>query len=349
MSSALRWVLLLPRGAYSPRRLLAILEPRPGDRILEIGPGVGLHAIPVAKAVEPGGEVDVIEIQPEMIADLRSRAAAAGVGNLSATCGDATRLPYGDQVFDAAFLNTVLGELPAADAAIRELRRVVKPDGRLVVGEIVVDPDFISLRELCCQLSRAGFVSDRKSRSSLAYLARFRCRNLQRDVPNVARASRSKAMVAGLGMLLFVLSCGAVVTDADRPRGVDGWLVGDTGTKLDTVAKHLRGNDVVMLEVELRHRELLAAIEAANWKYADYQLTKIELVMRLGGERRPARKPSYDLFFQAALSPMRQALETRDVPAATAAYDAMTAGCVTCHGMENVGFMPVFFRQTEQE
>src|SRR5262245_40836107 len=59
----MRWVLLLPRGPHAPRHLKRILEPDHGERILEIGPGVGVHALPVASAVAPGGVLVVVDVQ----------------------------------------------------------------------------------------------------------------------------------------------------------------------------------------------------------------------------------------------------------------------------------------------
>ncbi len=72
------------------------------------------------------------------------------------------------------------------------------------------------------------------------------------------------------------------------------WLQGDTNQRVDKVAEHLRGNDVVMTEVKYRHLELYQAITTDNKDYALYQLEKIALTMKLGAERRPKRKPSYD-------------------------------------------------------
>jgi ubiquinone/menaquinone biosynthesis C-methylase UbiE len=174
MSHALSWVLRLPRGPHSPSRLIRILGPLPRERILEVGPGIGIHAVPIAKAIEPGGTLDAIDVQDTMILDLSARAEAAGIKNIVPACGDATKLAYTDATFDAAFLITVLGEIPDQDAALRELRRVIKPSGRLIIGEMIVDPDFIPLRELRDRAARAGFLFERNSGSSLAYLARFR-------------------------------------------------------------------------------------------------------------------------------------------------------------------------------
>ena len=125
----IRWVLVLPRTSQSADRLKAILQPQPGERLLEIGPGVGIHALPVGAALAPGGTLHVVDVQWEMLEDLRRRAAQAALNNLREVVGDAQRLPYPDRSFDAAYLISVLGEVPDEQAALRELHRVLKPGG----------------------------------------------------------------------------------------------------------------------------------------------------------------------------------------------------------------------------
>jgi ubiquinone/menaquinone biosynthesis C-methylase UbiE len=85
------------------------------------------------------------------------------------------RLPYPDGTFDAALLIGVLGEIPDQLVALRELRRVLRPGGRLVVGEALIgDPDAIRLPVLRETASEAGFVFDSRLGPRLAYFARFR-------------------------------------------------------------------------------------------------------------------------------------------------------------------------------
>ena len=101
MPYSLRWSLLLPRGLHSPSLLLHILRPSPGERILEVGPGIGVHAIPVAPAVSPRGTLCALELNGDMLAALKRRAARAGADTLVAKAGDARRLPCPDHSFDA--------------------------------------------------------------------------------------------------------------------------------------------------------------------------------------------------------------------------------------------------------
>ena len=169
-----RWGLLWPRGFLSPHRLRAILEPRSGERILELGPGIGVHALPVATSLAPSGTLDVLDVQQPMLDHLARRAARARVVNIVPKTGDGQRLPYPSATFDGAYLIDTLGEMPDATAVLHELRRTLKPGGRLVVGEHFLDPDFVSLRLLKRRAQAAGFVFERRSGNALIYLTRFR-------------------------------------------------------------------------------------------------------------------------------------------------------------------------------
>jgi ubiquinone/menaquinone biosynthesis C-methylase UbiE len=83
-------------------------------------------------------------------------------------------LPYEDDRFDGAFLTTVLGEIPDPEAALGELARVLKPQGRLVVGELFGDPHWVSPRTLQGHAKQAGLEVDSRVGTPLAYFARLR-------------------------------------------------------------------------------------------------------------------------------------------------------------------------------
>jgi ubiquinone/menaquinone biosynthesis C-methylase UbiE len=68
----------------------------------------------------------------------------------------------------------VLGEIPDQDAALRELARVVKPGGRVVVGEASLDPHYVKFGSLKERAERAGLEFDRRAGGGVAYFARFR-------------------------------------------------------------------------------------------------------------------------------------------------------------------------------
>jgi ubiquinone/menaquinone biosynthesis C-methylase UbiE len=169
----LRWALAKEPPYLKRERLCQFLAPKPGERILEIGPGTGMFSIPVAKLLEPGGTLDVFDIQQVMLDHTLGVAAEQNVGNIVATQGDARRLPYPDDTFDAAFMVTVLGEIPDQEAALGELQRVLKPRGRLVVGEFVIDWHGIRLGSLKRRAGRQGFSFEDRFGYPISYFARF--------------------------------------------------------------------------------------------------------------------------------------------------------------------------------
>ena len=163
-----------PHPLITRARLKDALEPSPGERILEVGPGTGYYTLDVAEWVKPDGEVDILDLQQEMLDHTMRRAGELGLVNVTATRSDATSMPYEAGSFDAAYLVTVLGEIPEQDAAIRELARVLKPGGRLVVGELVGDPHYVRLGPLRLRASGAGLPFERRVGTALGYFARFR-------------------------------------------------------------------------------------------------------------------------------------------------------------------------------
>jgi SAM-dependent methyltransferase len=162
-----------PHPLITRPRLREILDPKPGERILEVGPGTGYYTLEVADWVKPDGQVDILDLQQEMLDHTMSAAGERGLANVTPVQSDATAMPYEDATYDAAFLVTVLGEIPDQDAAIRELARVLKPGGRLVVGELLGDPHYVRLAPMRLRASGAGLTYERRVGNALGYFARF--------------------------------------------------------------------------------------------------------------------------------------------------------------------------------
>jgi SAM-dependent methyltransferase len=162
-----------PHPFITRARLKAVLEAKQGERVLEVGPGTGYYTLDVAEWVGPDGSVDILDLQQEMLDHTMRRAAERNLVNITPTRSDATALPFEDETFDAAFLVTVLGEIPDQDAALRELARVLKPGGRLVVGELLGDPHYVALGPMRLRAAAAGLGFERRSGNALGYFARF--------------------------------------------------------------------------------------------------------------------------------------------------------------------------------
>ena len=141
------------RGWLQPvRPVLDKFELRPGATVLELGPGPGYFSVEAARIVGPEGRIVCLDLQPGMLQMLAGRLGEASVRNACPLAGDATRLPLAAASVDAAFLVTVLGEIPDRPQALAELRRVLKPGGVLSFSESLTDPDYVfqaSLRDLC--------------------------------------------------------------------------------------------------------------------------------------------------------------------------------------------------------
>ena len=171
---ALRFFVELPHPFITRRRLREILAPRPGGRVLEVGPGTGYYALYTARWLQPGGTLELLDLQQEMLDHTLGRARRQGITNILATRGDAQALPYPDGTFDAAYLTLVLGEVPDQHAALRELGRVLKPGGWLVVGEVFPDFHMVPFGALKERAKEVGLTFERRIGGPLGYFASFR-------------------------------------------------------------------------------------------------------------------------------------------------------------------------------
>ncbi len=162
-----------PHPLITRGRLRATLAPEPGERALEIGPGTGYYTLDLAEWLTPGGELEIFDIQQEMLDHTMRRVAERGLANVTATRGDATRLPHDDDSFDAVVLIAALGEITDQAAALREIARVLRPGGRLVVGELFGDPHYTSPGALRRGGEAAGLRVERRDGPAVGYFARL--------------------------------------------------------------------------------------------------------------------------------------------------------------------------------
>src|SRR5919199_410885 len=163
----------VPHPFLTRARLRRILAPRPGERVLEVGPGTGYYTLNVAQQLAPDGTLDILDLQQQMLGHTMRRAREHDITNIVPTQGDAVALPYPDDTFDAAYMTVALGEIPDQNAALRELRRVLNPGGRLVVGEIFGDPHMVTFGSLRTRAEAVELRFEQRLGGRLAYFARF--------------------------------------------------------------------------------------------------------------------------------------------------------------------------------
>jgi SAM-dependent methyltransferase len=147
---------------------------RPGQRILELGPGPGRLLLPAAQRILPGGEAVGIDIQPRMIERLNARAKQAGITNLTAIHGDASQPHVPEASFDVVFLSMALGEIPDRAGALAQSYRALKPGGQLSITEAIGDPHYQSRSTVGRLAQAAGFEMQAIQGGWWFYTANFR-------------------------------------------------------------------------------------------------------------------------------------------------------------------------------
>lgn len=141
----------------SPRKLVQRLDLKPDSRVLELGPGPGYFSPEVARSV-PLGKLALVDLQQEMLDMARERLEGRGFANVEYHRADATSLPLDTESFGVVFLVAVLGEVPDREACLREIRRVLRPDGLLSLTEMRLgDPHSIPMPEMLKLVQAAGF------------------------------------------------------------------------------------------------------------------------------------------------------------------------------------------------
>lgn len=143
--NALRWV-FATFGADEPalrERLVARLQLRPGSRVLVTGAGAGNDLPYLARSLQGAGEIHAQDFAEEMLLAGVQRHRAALASDklvLQFSVSDATNLPFADGGFDAAYHFGGINLFPDICRGLAEMARVVRPGGRVVVGDEGVAP-----------------------------------------------------------------------------------------------------------------------------------------------------------------------------------------------------------------
>jgi SAM-dependent methyltransferase len=115
---------------FSLRRLTA------GEKVVDVGSGAGFDSFIAAGQVGPGGQVTGVDMTPEMLAKARQTAAALSLGHVEFREGLAEALPVEDGWADVVISNGVINLCADKRAVFAEIRRVLRPGGRLQFADI---------------------------------------------------------------------------------------------------------------------------------------------------------------------------------------------------------------------
>jgi ubiquinone/menaquinone biosynthesis C-methylase UbiE len=162
------------RRFQPPEKVVDWIDIRDGMRVLEIGPGPGTFTFEAVKRASGHGSLVALDIQSDVIVRLDKRFHERRLPNASAIVASAQELPFSDGVFDRVFMIGVLGEIPDKQRALVEIKRVLKSDGLLAVGELLPDPDYPLRKTVINWCRNVGLSFTDSHGSMLHYLLKFR-------------------------------------------------------------------------------------------------------------------------------------------------------------------------------
>jgi ubiquinone/menaquinone biosynthesis C-methylase UbiE len=161
------------RKIQSPKAITEWMGVKGGMVILEIGPGSGTFTFEVAEQVGESGRIYAIDIQESIVKALGEKVEEMRIDNVEVKQASAYELPFSDRYFDRVFMVTVLGEIPDKRKALSELKRVLKDEGLLAIGEFLPDPDYPRKRTVTGWCQDSGFELNEQFGNWLHYLLTF--------------------------------------------------------------------------------------------------------------------------------------------------------------------------------
>lgn len=171
--SWLRWMVELDNPLAASNKAAFIVEHlqvRPGMQVLDAGCGPGRVTLPLARAVGAQGHVLAVDLQPAMLAQVKAKVHAQGLGNVHTQVAALGQGQLEAARYDRAVMAAVLGEIPDRQAALADLFRSLRPGGLLAVAELVFDPHFQRRASVEKLASEVGFVPHSFHGHSAAYL-----------------------------------------------------------------------------------------------------------------------------------------------------------------------------------
>jgi ubiquinone/menaquinone biosynthesis C-methylase UbiE len=114
---------------------------QPGERVVDVGAGAGIDSLIAGHMTNPEGRVLGIDMTPSMLRKAHRAREEAGLSNVEFREGHGEALPVPDGWADVVISNGVLNLMPNKYLALKEMARVLKPEGRLQIADILVEKE----------------------------------------------------------------------------------------------------------------------------------------------------------------------------------------------------------------
>jgi ubiquinone/menaquinone biosynthesis C-methylase UbiE len=131
----------------APSKAIAALDVREGQVVADVGAGSGYYSVRLARAVGEKGRVYATDIQPEMLAIIKSKVASERLSNVDLVLGTETDPKLPAAAIDLVLMVDVYHELARPQEMLRALKRVLRPGGRLVLIEFRKESPWVPIRE----------------------------------------------------------------------------------------------------------------------------------------------------------------------------------------------------------
>ena len=157
----------------NPQRVLDFVGPHRGQTVLDVGCGTGLLTFEAAQRVGQEGRVHAVDVQARMLRRLQERLSLTELVNIQTHQASVTKLPLQDNSVDHAIMISVLPMIADKGVALREVFRVLRPGGTLVIGEEILQPEYVRAKTIERWAEQAGFrlvISDGRA---IEYLLKF--------------------------------------------------------------------------------------------------------------------------------------------------------------------------------
>ena len=133
---------LLNRRSAATHATYLLPKLKPGLRVLDFGCGPGTISVGLAERISPG-ELHGIDMEETQVELARAAASAGDHSNMTFHVGNVNSLPFPDDYFDVAHCHAVLMHIPDSQAALTEVKRVLKPGGIIASREAIIDSSFL--------------------------------------------------------------------------------------------------------------------------------------------------------------------------------------------------------------